>query len=240
MTLLRPGSYVIRFSGQQPGFFTITTLASKDNIQSYRVRFVPSILVLHWNTCHNHTAIVPFHSSAILVSSHTAGKGYWLKEEKVFPTLEKLTKAYKNEIGLKVSLSWLTTDDPPGPHACASTASASGFQVSAVGRGAQGGRASEPLRRSNAPSALPGDLSINRNREQEEHQVSQKEVTWLTDGLPRQQALSMKMVGDNNYLPTDFKEINKNQITFRRWRRRRPPTRAPPSSESGIFVLKVI
>ncbi len=32
------GSYVIRFSGQQPGFFTITTLTSRDNLQNYRVR----------------------------------------------------------------------------------------------------------------------------------------------------------------------------------------------------------
>jgi len=64
------GSYAIRFSGQQPGYFTITTLASKDNIQNYRV-------------------------------SHAPGKPYWLAQDKTFPSLRKLVKHYKSELGLK-------------------------------------------------------------------------------------------------------------------------------------------
>lgn len=68
------GSYVIRFSGQQPGFFTITTLASKDNIQSFRI-------------------------------SHSPGRGYWLKEDQVFPTLKKLVKTYQATLGLITPLT---------------------------------------------------------------------------------------------------------------------------------------
>ncbi|ELR16845.1 protein kinase domain containing protein [Acanthamoeba castellanii str. Neff] len=68
------GSYVIRFSGLQPGFFTITTLASKDNIQSFRI-------------------------------SHSPGRGYWLKEDQVFPTLKKLVKTYQATLGLLAPLT---------------------------------------------------------------------------------------------------------------------------------------
>ncbi|ELR16181.1 protein kinase domain containing protein [Acanthamoeba castellanii str. Neff] len=35
------GTYLIRFSAQHPGFFTITTLTSRDNLQNYRVSHAP-------------------------------------------------------------------------------------------------------------------------------------------------------------------------------------------------------
>ncbi|ELR12056.1 uncharacterized protein ACA1_100770 [Acanthamoeba castellanii str. Neff] len=79
------GSHVIRFSGLQPGFFTITTLASKDNIQSFRIRSTPS--------------------PHLPVGRHSPGRGYWLKEDQVFPTLKKLVKTYQATLGLLAPLT---------------------------------------------------------------------------------------------------------------------------------------
>jgi len=95
-TTTTTGTYLIRFSAQHPGFFTITTLTSRDNLQNYRVRCRALL-----SRPRAQTLIRP-HALVTNARSHAPGKAYWLTEDKSFPSLRKLVKHYKAELGLKV------------------------------------------------------------------------------------------------------------------------------------------
>jgi hypothetical protein len=51
---------------------------------------------------HTHTHTLIRHALVTNARSHAPGKAYWLTEDKSFPSLRKLVKHYKAELGLKV------------------------------------------------------------------------------------------------------------------------------------------